>query len=242
MSSTTLRAAFSLLVLAAGLQAQFGTYTVIQDPGDSVILVGHCSSNFLRFLPVSGLSMLGSNVSVSAVITPLDTRLTVDPMVLSTTMETGVTAKFCGTVPGPSMPSLKVTVTARQNQQTLPVDNFTVTLNITVVAVTAGDTNSAASVDPISTATGELYDPDIAADLSLGGPLPLLFQRYYGSLLKANGITMQLGANWMHNFDWSLSVTATQATVTMFGGKTVAFQSSGNTWRLVNPERLGYQL
>jgi RHS repeat-associated protein len=97
--------------------------------------------------------------------------------------------------------------------------------------------------DPVSTATGELFGR-AARDLSLGGPLPLTFVRYYGSYLGINGVPSALGTNWMHNFDWKLAVSGSSATVTMFGGRAVPFTApaSGNVWTLKNLEPFAYQL
>lgn len=94
--------------------------------------------------------------------------------------------------------------------------------------------------DPIASATGELLETE--ADLALGGPLPLNFVRHYGSLLKANGVSSALGNNWMHNFDLKLAVSGSNATVTLFRGRTVAFRLSGGAWQLANPELTNYQL
>src|SRR5258708_2091303 len=96
--------------------------------------------------------------------------------------------------------------------------------------------------DPVSTATGELYDAGFAPDLSLGGPLALGFSRYYASLLGANGFVSLIGNNWMHNFEYRLIVSGTTATVALFGGKKIAFQASGNNWQLTNPDLVAYQL
>lgn len=90
--------------------------------------------------------------------------------------------------------------------------------------------------DPISTATGELYslfDPDLRA---------LTFQRYYGSLLKSNGVSRALGANWMHNYDVSLTLGASDATVTLFRGRTVRFTKTASGWQLAGPDQFGFQL
>jgi len=66
--------------------------------------------------------------------------------------------------------------------------------------------------DPIAVATGELFDASIPPDLALGGPLPLEFRRSYGSLLNtANGVASRLGNNWVHNFEWLLTVNGPYA-------------------------------
>jgi RHS repeat-associated protein len=95
--------------------------------------------------------------------------------------------------------------------------------------------------DPISSATGELVQPHVP-DLSLGGPLPLSFQRYYASLMNANGVASRLGNNWMHNFEWVLVQGAPWIEVNRPGAKAVLFQQSGSGWQLATTERVNYQL
>lgn len=103
---------------------------------------------------------------------------------------------------------------------------------------------TASALHPVSTATGELFGYDETADLELGGPLPLEFHRYYGAYLVQSGINSSLGANWMHNFDVRLTITASSGTAvfTRFRGKTVTFTKSGNVWQLSSTERDPYQL
>src|SRR5205085_11751653 len=106
----------------------------------------------------------------------------------------------------------------------------------------AATPNAGSLRDPVSTATGELYGFDDHADLELGGPLPLEIRRYYGSMLRDNGVFSALGDNWMHNFDIKLAVAGTTGIVTLFRGKTVKFSQSGAAWQLASKERLSYQL
>ncbi len=103
-------------------------------------------------------------------------------------------------------------------------------------------TNAQAAGEPVSTATGELYEPGIPADLRLGGPLPLEFRRYYGSLLAANGASGALGNNWMHNFQITLVLTPPFAEVVLPGAKTLLFQQSGTSWQPLTQESVSYQL
>jgi RHS repeat-associated protein len=100
--------------------------------------------------------------------------------------------------------------------------------------------NLARVLDPVTTGTGELFD--FETDLDLGGPLPLVFRRFYGSLLAENGIGSALGLNWMHTFNAGVVSTQTAATVVIFPGKTVRFQRSGSAWTAASPEQLNYQL
>lgn len=106
-----------------------------------------------------------------------------------------------------------------------------------------GQTTEAYGInEPISTATGELFGHDEKADLMLGGPTALQFRRYYSAYLSANNVSSALGTNWMHNFDYSVSVSGTTATVTLFRGKTVTFDVSGAAPVLSSNEKLPYQL
>ena len=78
-------------------------------------------------------------------------------------------------------------------------------------------------------------------DLNLGGPLGVVFQRYYASYLVPNGVTSALGSNWMHNFDVKAAVNGSAATVTLFRGKTVKFTLTSGAWQLSSTERRPYQ-
>src|SRR4029077_14588984 len=66
-------------------------------------------------------------------------------------------------------------------------------LSVAVLAVVPTEDFTSAHVEGhrISTATGELYDW-LPPDLSLGGPLPLEFRRYYASELRVNGVASRL--------------------------------------------------
>jgi hypothetical protein len=100
------------------------------------------------------------------------------------------------------------------------VKDWFIGLNIQQVTPTVSESlNSGSSDDPVSTATGAYYE--LVPQLSLRGPLPLYFTRYYGSLLSANGVGGALGNNWTHNF------------VRLFRGRRVKFsQAAGSGWRL----------
>ncbi len=67
----------------------------------------------------------------------------------------------------------------------------------------AGNRCTGETTDPVSTATGEYYiDP--VTDLDLGGPLPLVFTRWYASRMNDPGINLiesALGCGWMHSFE-----------------------------------------
>ena len=94
--------------------------------------------------------------------------------------------------------------------------------------------------DPVNTFTGELFN-QLPPDLGLGGPMPLSFSRYYASgLLNAN-IIGSLGDNWRHNFEWSLSVSGTVATITSDKGRIITFSDNGASWDLTGTMNIPFQ-
>lgn len=95
--------------------------------------------------------------------------------------------------------------------------------------------------EPINAANGELFGHDETADIALGGPIPVVFRRYYGSYLQGK-VTSALGPNWMHTFDISLAIRNSTATATLFRGKTVAFTQTNGAWRLSSNEQRNWQL
>jgi RHS repeat-associated protein len=120
-------------------------------------------------------------------------------------------------------------------------NNYMMTLQPVSTYAPAPCVTPVATADPISTGTGEfVFTP--AADLSLGGPLPVEFRRYYSSYLNLNGDASPLGYNWMHNFDARVIVSGNTARVMLFGGGIVDFQQSGGTWHTSSQPRLAYQL
>ena len=100
--------------------------------------------------------------------------------------------------------------------------------------------NDGTAGEPVSTATGEIYETTV--DLELNGPFPFAFVRYYASMLSEGGADGALGTNWMHNFDVTLAVSESEAEVTLFRGKKVKFVPEGGGWRLENLEPLNFQL
>ncbi len=126
-----------------------------------------------------------------------------------------------------------------------PMMNCTASGNISIPVVVGSGTgaefpNATEVNDPISTWTGEVT-ADVV-DLSLGGPLPLLFARAYGSQMNASGITSALGSNWMHNFDASLTIFSISATVRLYPGKSVSFDKSSGNWMLAGTNASNDQL
>jgi DNA-binding beta-propeller fold protein YncE len=96
--------------------------------------------------------------------------------------------------------------------------------------------------DPVNTFTGELFAEPIV-DLSFGGPLPLIFSRYYASNLRTDGnIRSSLGDNWLHNFDMKLTRTGSAITVVTNRGRVINFEKNAENWALVARTDIAYQL
>ncbi|MCX6622730.1 MAG: DUF6531 domain-containing protein, partial [Acidobacteria bacterium] len=96
--------------------------------------------------------------------------------------------------------------------------------------------------DPISTASGELHDTHV--DISLGGPMRLIFARHYSSRLGALGVFGSLGNNWMHLYEQTADVQDNVATVTLFEGRQLTFRraSAAAPWQLEGAAPTGYVL
>ena len=119
---------------------------------------------------------------------------------------------------------------------------LTVKLTPAPVKETTANTPSAGNEkDPVNTSNGELFFHE-PFDLSLGGPMPLYFQRYYASHLKADGITSDLGNNWRHNFDWSLRRVNSGITITDDMGRIVRFLKQGGIWQQQDSLDIPYQI
>ena len=99
------------------------------------------------------------------------------------------------------------------------------------------------AADPISTFTGELFGFE-KIDLNLGGPMPLVFARYYGSMIASDGnITSALGRNRLHNFDAQLILPdSTSATVVVSNGRVAHFTKDDNKWTLGGRTDIAFQL
>lgn len=119
-------------------------------------------------------------------------------------------------------------------------DSVQITVTVSQNALSFSSTNADTQLDPVSTASGELFDFG-APDLAEGGPMNLEFSRDYGAFFGANQLITRMGVNWMHNFEITLTLSGTTATVTMFGAEQVTFAQSGTAWQLTTPERYGYQ-
>ncbi len=113
---------------------------------------------------------------------------------------------------------------------------------------TATDISSANTVDscvvadPVDTYTGELIQFP-AADLDLGGPMPLRFFRYYASALQAANISGVMGTNWRHNFEWRLEANPIAVDIITSRGRLIRFVKEQNgRWQLEGRQDIPYQL
>ncbi|HEY2933618.1 MAG TPA: RHS repeat-associated core domain-containing protein [Acidobacteriota bacterium] len=96
--------------------------------------------------------------------------------------------------------------------------------------------------EPVVTSTGEFVHSEL--DLGLGGPMPLVFTRYYGGLLGASAESSSfyaaadspMGGNWVHNFLILLRrIDANNVTVHYYEGKTIFFKKSASAWTMAQP-------
>ena len=106
---------------------------------------------------------------------------------------------------------------------------------------TANNPSSAPHRDPVNTFNGELYFHE-KPDIDLGGPLPLIFQRYYASNLRKNFVVGNLGDNWRHNFDWRLHWVGNLIVLVTDTGKVLKYLKEGSDWKLKTPTDNLYQV
>jgi RHS repeat-associated protein len=153
----------------------------------------------------------------------------------------GVSLTF--TVTAVALGSSYITVTwsgIGQNCTDVGAGNVNVKVVATDTAANAPEEGN--SGDPVSTATGELFF-DEPAEFDLGGPMPLIFARYYASRLEQDGNSASaLGRNWLHSFDWKLSNNGVAVTVTTARGQLITFVEGQSGYTLTSPAFPPYQL
>ena len=90
--------------------------------------------------------------------------------------------------------------------------------------------------DPINTSTGEYFGRE-SVDLNLGGPMPLIFERYVASKLAGDGVVDgNFGQNRMHNYSSKITSTGTMIKqVVLPNGRLLTFQKTGTKWNLQDP-------
>jgi len=113
----------------------------------------------------------------------------------------------------------------------------------TVVTSAANIPYSGISPGGVNMATGELILV-MRPDLRIDGPMPLVFRRYYASMLAREGLASgHLGPNWLGTYDWSLSVATPFVTIVTNRGQKIQFQQSPvGGWDLVSPTDEKYRL
>ncbi len=80
-------------------------------------------------------------------------------------------------------------------------------------------------------------------DLVVDGPFPVVFRRYYASMLQREGFaSSKLGPNWLHSYDWKLSVAGSNATLVTNRGEAIRFTSGPGGWNLVSPTYAQFKL
>src|SRR5882757_8301754 len=101
---------------------------------------------------------------------------------------------------------------------------------------------SGTSPGGVDMSTGELIlvmRPDLVVD----GPFPVVFRRYYASMLQREGFaSSKLGPNWLHSYDWKLSVAGSNATLVTNRGAVIRFTSGPGGWNLVSPTYAPFKL
>ncbi len=95
--------------------------------------------------------------------------------------------------------------------------------------------------DPVSTFTGDLFN-QFSADFNLGGPMPLLFSRYYSSALVNAGVGGPIGDNWRHFYEWTLTNIGNDIDIVNHHGRLIEFTNNGSTWDLAGKTDVAYQL
>ena len=96
--------------------------------------------------------------------------------------------------------------------------------------------------DPVSTPTGEHFDPH-PVDLDLGGPLPVVFGRHYAARLERDGnLSSALGRNWLHSFDWKLVQDAGRVRIATPVGRVIQFDKTGGAYTQSGIKDLPFQL
>src|SRR5262247_3747408 len=95
----------------------------------------------------------------------------------------------------------------------------------------------------VDMATGELILV-MRPDLSLDGPFPVAYGRYYASLLASDGLAAgHLGPNWLGTYDWKLAVARSNATLVTNRGAVIRFtQSPTGSWDLTSPTVAKFKL
>ncbi len=140
-----------------------------------------------------------------------------------------------------STTTLATSTTTTTTSSTTTVISGTTT---TTLPPSTGKTHGTAG-DPVNTGTGEHYFEIPVFDL--GGPLPLVFSLYYGSLSYTNteirnAFDPSMGYNWLHNFNIALvKSSASEVHILYDKGRIIRFVKTSE-WTLKDKEDTPCQL
>src|SRR5258706_4354778 len=95
----------------------------------------------------------------------------------------------------------------------------------------------------VDMSTGELILV-MRPDLVIDGPFPLVFRRYYASMLQREGFASgRLGPNWLGTYDLKLTVAGSNATLVSNRGEEIRFTiGPTRSLSLVSPNYATIQL
>jgi YD repeat-containing protein len=113
----------------------------------------------------------------------------------------------------------------------------------TVVTSAANIPYSGISPGGVDMATGELILV-MHPDLVVNGPFPIVFQRYYASMLQREGFASgRLGPNWIMTYDWKLALSPGNARLVTNRGELIRFtMGPAGGWDLVSPTYARFKL
>src|SRR5262245_24785152 len=113
----------------------------------------------------------------------------------------------------------------------------------TPVTTAANIPFSGISPGGVDMATGELILV-MRPDLVVEGPIPLVFRRYYASMLAREGLASSaMGPNWLGTYDFTLTQTPVVTTFVTNRGAAIQFApASGGSYNLVSPTYANFKL
>ncbi len=198
-------------------------------------------ATFSSSLPITELSVLGATVTHLGLGRYQITMPTLAPGEKITGVVTVVGAGTGATTIALHSDSSGQT-DANPSNNTATLTNSVVSgANPSPVATQANQINAGSNLDPVSMLTGEIFEY-LPSDLSLGGPLPLGFRRYYASFLKRVGVPGSLGDNWRHNHEWSLTNRTTTVEVSTDLGRFIRFTNLAGDYQLIGRMEIPFQL
>ncbi len=229
------------------------TGTLNSAPNTSYVLEFFRAGEILNFGLGAGGTYFGSGTVMTDGNGDAKFSLDLDDATLSTRRTTGANGRrnVALATPNPSGNEMFVSGTATPITFVISPEDIntsemgpaiSVVPGVTLPPLSAGNfISSGTGADPVNTFTGELVEV-LPPDLSLGGPLPLFLQRYYASGLKRSGVNGRLGDNWVHNFEWMLTVTGGAVTIVSDRGRFITFTNNNGAWVLTGKTDIPFQL